>query len=202
MNSSIEGELELTRGGWRDRLGSLSILLTLAVLLMICLTQGALLYSGAKERATKDQSVANLITSNDALRRQVERLGATPVAPPGGEVARQGERGLTGPMGPPGKPGKPGPTPPCLLTTSRCVGGPGAPGAPGKPGESGANGQNGAPGAPGPQGEPGERGPQGEPGAPGQPPAGWTWPGPAGVSYSCNRSGGPDSAPTYTCTGG
>lgn len=37
-------------------------------------------------------------------------------------------------------------------------------------------------------------------GQPGPPPAGWTWTDPAGREQSCTRTGGPDSAPTYTCT--
>jgi outer membrane biosynthesis protein TonB len=37
-------------------------------------------------------------------------------------------------------------------------------------------------------------------GPPGPPPASWTWTDTAGRQQSCTRSGGPDTAPTYTCT--
>ena len=35
---------------------------------------------------------------------------------------------------------------------------------------------------------------------PGPPPAGWTWVDGDGRTQSCTRTGGPDTAPTYTCT--
>jgi hypothetical protein len=103
--------------------------------------------------------------ARDALARQVEGLGATPVAGPAGSRGEPGPS-VTGPPGEKGDPGKPAPT---LTPSPGPTGPPGASGAPGAnstvPGPTGASG---APGAdstvPGPQGEPGPAGPQGEPG--------------------------------------
>ncbi|HEX6354740.1 hypothetical protein [Actinophytocola sp.] len=39
-----------------------------------------------------------------------------------------------------------------------------------------------------------------DPVIPGPPPAGWTWVDGDGRTQSCQRTGGPDTAPTYTCT--
>jgi hypothetical protein len=116
------------------------------------------------------QSLANdLRVSNearDALARQVEQLGAKPVAgPPGsrgepGEsvIGPKGDPGPAGPPGPSGPPGKPGPK-----------GDPGTDGmsVTGSPGADGSDGAQGPAGPPGPQGEPGPAGPQGEQGVPG-----------------------------------
>lgn len=159
----------------------------------------------------------DLSTSNaarDALARQVQGLGASPVAGPPGS---RGEPGPTavGPSGPAGSPGEPG-----------AKGSSGA-AAPPEPGPTGPSGSAGSPGAdstvPGPQGVqgvpgadstvPGPKGDQGDPGVAGQagkdgtdgrdgsPPAGWTWTDPAGQSYTCSPVDGFDqSAPRYACT--
>lgn len=111
--------------------------------------------------------VQGLAQDRDALARQVQDLGGTPVAgPPGlrgepgepgvgvtGPPGPQGERGPTGPPGPSGSPGKAGDD-----------GSDGAAGESGTPGVVGPSGAVGPAGPPGPQGEPGPAGPQGEPG--------------------------------------
>lgn len=113
--------------------------------------------------------VHGLTLDRDALARQVQSLGGTPVAgPPGlrGEPG-VGVTGSPGPKGEKGDPGEPGPT----LTPSPgpsgargSAGSPGPSGAPGSPGAVGATGPVGPSGPPGPagvQGEPGVAGPQG-----------------------------------------
>jgi hypothetical protein len=140
--------------------------------------------------------------ARDALARQVQQLGGTPVAgKPGsrGEPGLAGERGEkgdqgdpgpigpTGPVGPSGRPGDDG---------TDGVGQTGAPGSPGADGETvvGPAGPQGEPGPAGPQGEPGEQGPQGEPGPAGQScPEGYSWQTP---DYDpdakvCRRDGAP-----------
>jgi hypothetical protein len=58
----------------------------------------------------------------------------------------------------------------------------------------------------GPKGDPGVRGDPGAdstvPGPIGPPVAAWSWPDPIApdVTHTCTRTGGPDDAPTYTCT--
>lgn len=101
--------------------------------------------------------------ARDALAKQVQGLGAKPVAgPPGsrGEPGNtvtgpSGPQGVAGPTGPPGPSGPPGKE--------------GAEGAIGVDGETitGSPGTNGVQGPTGPQGEPGPAGPQGETGADG-----------------------------------
>lgn len=149
-------------------------------------------------------------SARDALARQVQELGATPVAgPPGsrgepgeGATGPAGERGERGEKGDPGESGKPAPT----LTPS--PGASGASGAPGRPGaDSTVPGPSGPPGAdstvPGPSGAPGAAGrdgADGADGAPGKPPAGWTWTDRFGDTYTCRPVDGfdPDS-PRYEC---
>ncbi|MGW2170430.1 collagen-like protein [Streptomyces sp. NPDC001705] len=118
----------------------------------------------------------------DALARQVEDLGGTPVAGPRGEPGERGasvtgppgargERGPSGPPGPSGTPGRPGTDgepgsdgvdgPPGEAGVSGLDGEPGAEGAPGSAGEAGAAGPAGPAGPAGSQGEPGPAGPQG-----------------------------------------
>lgn len=106
--------------------------------------------------------------ARDALARQVEALGETPIAgPPGsrgepgdsvtGPPGPRGERGPGGPRGPAGPSGKPG-----------ADGSDGQSGTPGQSGTDGATGPAGPAGPPGPQGEPGPAGPQGEQGPAGE----------------------------------
>lgn len=115
--------------------------------------------------------VQGMAQDRDALARQVQELGGTPVAGPPGLRGEPGEPGVgvTGPPGPQGAPGadgEPGDTGPS-----------GSPGRSGKDGVDGTDGSAGEPGSvgatgpagpPGPQGEPGPAGPQGEPGADGE----------------------------------
>lgn len=117
--------------------------------------------------------VHGLAQDRDALARQVQQLGGTPVAGPPGLRGEPGEPGVgvTGPPGPSGPPGVPG--------RDGEDGKPGPSGSPGKDGVDGSDGKAGEPGPvgatgpvgpagpPGPQGEPGPAGPQGEPGADG-----------------------------------
>lgn len=154
---------------------------------------------------------------SDALARQVQGLGATPVAGPPGSRGEPGES-VTGPPGARGEKGDPGLPAPTLTPSPGASGASGAPGRTGASGAPGASGSPGAPGAVGPtgpvgpagppgvgiQGETGPTGPQGERGEPGA--TGAT--GPAGQScedgYSwqtpsydpdarvCRRDGAPD----------
>lgn len=167
---------------------------------------------------------SDLRTSNsarDALARQVQGLGASPVAGP------PGSRGAPGGVGPSGPPGSPGPTgPPGADGTDGKDGKSGTPGSPGpsgspgsagaagKTGANGADGRNGADGAAGPvgpagpagpQGPQGEQGPKGDTGDRG--PAGPAGPNcPDGYSLQtpswdpdalvCRRDGAPDPKPS------
>jgi hypothetical protein len=140
----------------------------------------------------------------DALTRQVQGLGGTPVAGPTGAqgepgMSVTGEPGEKGEKGDAGESGKPAPT------LSPSPGASGASGAPGKPGaDSTVPGPSGAPGAdstvPGPSGAPGVAGRDGADGADGKPPAGWTWTDRFGDTYTCVPVEGFDpAAPRYTC---
>lgn len=117
--------------------------------------------------------VQGLSQDRDALARQVQELGGTPVAGPPGLRGEPGEPGVgvTGPPGPQGEPGVPGepgdPGPSGSPGNAGKDGVDGADGAAGEPGPVGASGPAGPAGPPGPQGEPGPAGPQGEPGADG-----------------------------------
>ncbi|MFE8944486.1 collagen-like protein [Streptomyces sp. NPDC007856] len=115
---------------------------------------------------TLQSLAADLHTANqarDALARQVQQLGAKPVAGPPGSRGEPG-KSVVGPQGPQGEQGPTGPEGPT-----------GPSGAPGKNGKDGANGvsqtgapgTNGATGPAGPQGPQGERGPAGPQGPPG-----------------------------------
>lgn len=114
-----------------------------------------------------------LETSNqarDALARQVQGLGGTPVAgPPGsrGEPGESvtgppGEQGATGPSGPPGPSGSSGVN--GKDGTAGVAGTPGPAGATGPAGAVGPQGSQGEAGPAGPQGERGEQGPKGDTG--------------------------------------
>lgn len=84
----------------------------------------------------------------DALARQVEDMGGTPVVGPTGA---QGEPGGAGASGPPGSPGASG-----------------IPGRDGKDGSPGPSGPAGVPGSPGPSGAAGQNGADGQNGQDGQ----------------------------------
>jgi hypothetical protein len=168
-----------------------------------------------------DLSQAN--AARDALARQVQQLGASPVAGPPGSRGEPGPA-VTGPAGPAGSPGasgasgkagaaaspEPGPTGPRGVAGSpgadSTVPGPsGAQGLPGAdstvPGPQGDQGVAGVAGAAGKDGTNGTDGRDGTDGTPGQPPAGWTYTDPAGVAYTCSPVDNFDTtAPRYTCS--
>lgn len=185
------------------------------------LAVGGALLAGAALFTVQDLA-ADLREANearDALARQVQQMGGTPVA------GKPGSRGDVGPSGLPGRDGadgEDGKDAPAVTPSPGASGAPGRPGADstmpgpsGEPGQPGADstvpgptGPAGQPGAdstvPGPQGERGERGEKGD--------AGDTGPaGPAGQScedgYSwqtpsydpnariCRKDGAPDPDP-------
>ena len=152
------------------------------------------------------QSLASdLRTANqarDALARQVQQLGGTPVAGepgsrgevgPAGQPGEKGEPGPIGPTGPVGPPGAPGDD------GTNGVGQPGAPGTPGTPGADGETvvGPPGPAGEPGPAGPQGEQGPRGEDGADGRDgqacPEGYSWQAPKNDpdALVCRKDGAP-----------
>lgn len=163
--------------------------------------------------------------ARDQLAAQVQRLGGTPVAgPPGsrgmpGPVSTvAGPQGPRGPRGEAGASGMPAPTITPRPGASGAAGRPGAdstvPGPQGSPGAQGGAGPSGSPGPAGAEGSPGPAGPAGQDGRngtdgrdgvdgrDGSPPASWSWTDPAGTAYTCTRSGGSDSSPTYSCAPG
>jgi hypothetical protein len=134
----------------------------------------------------------------DALARQVEGLGGTPVAGPSGSPGEPGKTviGARGPSGPPGPSGAPGKAAPTITPA---------------PGPSGPAGPSGAPGAdstiPGPtgpagvDGAAGQDGQDGSDGTDGAPPSSWTYVDQDGNEYSCIPADDfdPDN-PRYQCT--
>ena len=127
---------------------------------------------------------------------QASSIAATPIP---GAAGAPGTTGSTGDRGPSGFDGKAG-----IAGAPGAVGPSGAPGATGVPGAS-AVAVPGAAGDPGPAGKTGAPGPAGAtgtpgiPGANGSPAASFSYIGATG-SQTCTRSGGPDTAPTYTCS--
>lgn len=120
--------------------------------------------------------------ARDALARQVQGMGGTPVAGPPGSRGEPG-KSVTGPPGPQGKPGPTGPAGP--------PGPSGVPGEAGTDGEDGATGKAGASGQDGEPGEPGEPGAAGPTGVPGPagPPGPQGEPGPAGPEGPAGERG-------------
>ena len=116
----------------------------------------------------------------------------TPGTP--GDPGKPGENGPAGTPGEPGAPGIPGPTGPIGPAGPQGPPGESITGPAGPPGPAGANGE------PGPPGPAGEQGPPGEPGTPGSPAQSIVFTDVGGVTYDCSRSGGSDTAPTYSCT--
>lgn len=115
--------------------------------------------------------------ARDALARQVQQLGAKPVAgPPGsrgdpGKSVRgpRGPSGSPGPTGPPGGDGDDGKTGAGGKTgQAGASGSPGPAGANGADGSNGTDGQDGVQGPTGPEGPSGPAGPQGEKGDKGE----------------------------------
>jgi hypothetical protein len=147
----------------------------------------------------------DLDTSNaarDALARQVQGLGASPVAGPPGSRGAPGDTGQEGPPGQQGVEGLPGPT--GSPGPAGKTGTPGVAGATGVPGSSGQDGAAGAAGPAGPQGPAGPAGPQGpagKDGADGQTcPSGYSLQPPPGDPYAlvCRQDDAPPSSPTPT----
>lgn len=184
----------------RDLLFALAVLVGLVAFAWIVITMQSLAVQ-----------VRTANTARDALAKQVESLGHTPVAgPPGsrglpgqsvtGPKGNPGDQGLPGERGPSGSPGRAGATGKTGPAGSPGPVGPsGAPGVAGSPGTDGAQGPAGPTGPEGPQGPKGDTGDKGDTGPAGPAPAGWTWTDSAGVTYTCARSGGDDSAPQYSC---
>lgn len=147
-----------------------------------------------------DLRTANL--ARDQLARQVQQLGAKPVAGPPGSRGEPGPS-VSGPPGPQGPPGARG----ADSTLPGPAGSPGAPGAnstaagpAGSPGAD-ATGAAGPAGPAGRDGTDGKDGTDGRDGAAGSPPAGWTYVDPKGNGYTCSPAAGTDpQAPRYTCT--
>lgn len=113
---------------------------------------------------TMQQLAHDLDTANaarDQLARQVQQLGATPVAGPPGSRGEPGDAGQPGPVGPSGPPGLEGPMGPAGAPGPTGPTGPAGASATGAPGVDGAQGPQGDPGPAGPQGDPGPAGPQG-----------------------------------------
>ncbi|MGW2724784.1 collagen-like protein [Streptomyces sp. NPDC001492] len=141
---------------------------------------------------SQDRDLRDSNAARDALARQVQALGGTPVAGPPGSRGAPGKtvvgaRGPSGPPGPSGASGKPAPT----ITPSPGPSGPsGAPGADSTvPGPTGPAGQDGASGAPG------------KDGSNGSPPSEWTYTDQDGNEYRCTPVDNfdPDN-PRYHCT--
>lgn len=136
-----------------DIVFSLLILVGIAVLTLIALWVQSL---------ATDLRVSN--EARDALARQVEQLGASPVAgPPGsrGEpgVSVTGPSGPPGPSGPVGAKGEKGDTGADGVTVTGSPGANGTDGVQGPAGPAGAQGEAGPAGPQGPQGEQGPAGP-------------------------------------------
>lgn len=136
----------------------------------------------------QDLQTAN--AARDALARQVQRLGGSPVAgPPGsrGSVGPAGAAGVVGPPGPSGASGQPGKPAPTITGPAGPSGPPGPSGA-SIVGPSGAAGQDGASGAPG------------KDGSNGSPPSSWTYTDQSGNEYRCEPVDNFDpSNPRYRC---
>jgi hypothetical protein len=155
----------LPRAEW---LGAVTGMLALGLMAALAV----MVVNGAQDRRA-DHAVI------EALTRQVQALGATPVAGPKGSPGEPGAS-VTGPPGANGQDGQTGP-----------------PGPSGSPGKNGTDGTAGASGAPGPVGAVGPAGPQGDPGPAG--PQGD--PGPAGPAGADGRDG-VDGKDGQTCPDG
>jgi hypothetical protein len=115
--------------------------------------------------------VHGLAQDRDALARQVQELGGTPVAGPPGLRGEPGV-GETGPSGAPGRDGVDGKDAPTVTPSPGATGPRGLQGEPGvsvtgpsgPPGATGATGPQGVQGERGEKGDTGEVGPEGPPG--------------------------------------
>lgn len=162
---------------------------------------------------------ADLQTANgarDALARQVQQLGAKPIAGPPGSRGEPG-RGLVGPQGPSGPSGEPGKDGRDGANATGTPGKPGQPGTPGTAGKNGANGKDGTngqdstnqgpagpAGPPGADGTDGKDGQNGKDGAPGQNcPDGYSLQTPSWDpdALVCRRNGASEPTPTPSPSG-
>jgi hypothetical protein len=149
----------------------------------------------------QSQQLRNETARGNALARQVEGLGGTPVAGPSGSPGEPGQSvvGARGPSGPPGPAGAPGKDAPTITPSPGPTGPAGPSGAPGAdstiPGPSGPAGADGADGAAGQDGQDGSNGTNGAP------PSSWTYTDQDGNEYSCVPVSDfdPDN-PRYQCT--
>lgn len=129
------------------------------------------------------------------LAQQVKTDPIAGPAGPQGDTGSAGAIGPAGPMGPTGPAGPQGPAGPAGPAGPQGDTGPsGTDGADGSDGTNGTNGTDGATGPPGPTG------PQGPAGRDGSPAESSTFTYPDGTTQTCTRSGGSDTAPTYSCT--
>lgn len=124
-----------------------------------------------------------------------QQVKTDPIAGPAGPRGDTGSTGAIGPAGPMGPMGPAGPQGPAGPAGPQGDAGPaGSDGADGSDGTNGTNGSDGATGPPGPTG------PQGPAGRDGSPAESSTFTYPDGTTQTCTRSGGSDTAPTYSCT--
>lgn len=181
-----------------DALYAAGVILGLAVLAWVVITM---------QQLAHDLDTAN--QARDQLARQVQQLGATPVAGPPGSRGEPGAAGVTGPPGPSGPPGPAGEDGPPGASgspgregTPGPEGSPGVSGSPGAQGVDGRDGVQGQPGPAGPQGDPGPQGPAGKDGADGKDgqtcPSGYSLQPPADDpdALVCRRDSAPPSTPT------
>lgn len=142
----------------------------------------------------KDQTITSVaaqgnraVSDAGVLATQVSKLGGTPAVSAPQPIVIQGAPGVPGVAG---RDGVNGVSPPCLATATKCQG------SAGTPGQQGAAG---APGPAGPAGAPGASGAAGPAGANGSPATSYTNNFSDGSTQTCTRSGGPDTAPVYSC---
>lgn len=136
-----------------DVLYAVGVMLAVGILAWVVITM---------QQLSHDLSTSN--AARDALARQVQQLGASPVAGPPGSRGDSGTAGQPGPAGSPGAEGPagpPGPSGPTGKTGATGTSGTDGVSVTGSPGAAGADGPTGAPGPAGPQGDPGPAGPTG-----------------------------------------
>lgn len=152
---------------------------------------------------SQDRDLRTSNEARDALARQVESLGETPVAGPPGSRGEPGEAGV-GEQGPPGPTGPRGPSGKAAPTITPSPGPSGPAGPAGPIGPAGADST--VPGPTGPTGPAGQDatgapGQDGTDGQDGSPPAEWTYVDEDGNEHRCTRVDDfdPDN-PRYQCT--
>lgn len=139
--------IPLPRAEW---LGAVTGVLALGLMAALAV----MVVNGAQDRRADHEAI-------NALVRQVQGLGGTPVAGPAGARGEPGDS-VTGPPGGQGEPGSTGPS--GATGQNGKAGTDGSPGPSGQPGAAGPTGPAGATGPQGAQGEAGPAGPQGEQG--------------------------------------